>query len=155
MSPTLYASFQMLHQTSHPPDPPLDVDPALRDGVRRRGIGPLRERIFEIPVLSLRSIAARDAVQYDRENNDADTALEGQPRRSVAATPLQPAYRAPSNPTRPAITTIESESMMTWLIPALIELSESGSSTLKSVCMNVDPEGVRGLHRLTRDLLNT
>ena len=38
------------------------------------------------------------------------------------------------------MTTIESESMITWLTPAMMVLSESGNSTLKSVCRGVEPK---------------
>ena len=47
---------------------------------------------------------------------------------------------SPSAPTRAAITTIESESMMHWVMPCMIVGIAWGSSTLSRSCVSLAPK---------------
>ena len=47
---------------------------------------------------------------------------------------------SPPAPTRAAITTIDSDSMMHWLTPAMIVGSAAGSLTFISSCQRVQPK---------------
>ena len=51
---------------------------------------------------------------------------------------------SPGAPTRAAMTTIDSDSMMVWVRPAMICGVAKGSSTLRSTCIGVAPKAIGG-----------
>src|SRR5215208_4801445 len=98
-----------------------------------------REKILGPPPPSCFAIA-----RVMRSNMMAITTMPTPPTKLIPTSswlkPVTAGSPGPPAPASPARATIESESMMTWLTPAIIVLSDSGSSTLKSVCQEVAPK---------------